>query len=658
MGPQVTWESYFMSGKTCCASCAAQERSFDAPTVPDALPPLSGENSWLVPVQFQGQPLRVELPVAWDGYEEDNISTFYIDVQLIINGDHLVDMKRLEPPFDASADFPIRFQVPVDEFNIPGFATLHYRVFLDSGNSANSDPVRIEIDHRAPNGDNPGGPLKFPDDLPAEGITEAWLALNGDRLEVTVPRWPDMEREDRVLFYWGTPFDAEPVAVLTITSSHLVPGTPITFAYSGDILREKGNGLMNGYYVLSDRAGNRNGRSPVVPIEVIDLPVVPGDFPAPVVPLADIDKLIDLEDARTGVAVHINEIGDSAAGDILETWWNGRQLRTITLPANPQWPQIVPVDWAVLSADGFAGPVPTNVQYRWRRGIAPGKDSPMIGFAVDLSVAGPDPEGPDPINPKLDLLVVKGATGDNILVGPDMGNDALVVVDLYASPRAGELLELHWGDHPQVAATYRVLSTDQPGQQIEFKVPWTIIDSVGNNPQLPVFYWVSNGVNRQRSRDTHVRVAVRPVEGLEPVTIPDANINNYIACEQEPWNGVRVRIPGNAGLLAAGDLIEMSWQLSLGGTGEQPITEHVYFPPHELSATEAVEGVILLMDRFTDLILPIQLQSGSANVGYRLTKLDGTPGIAPIKRLRLDLTVPGCSRPCDGSGICDDPPEE
>lgn len=646
-----------MSKKTCCASCAAQTLVLNAPIVPDALPPLAGDTALLIPVQFQGQPLRVEV-AAWDRYEEDSGGRFWFDVEVVLGGQGVVASHRLTPPFNAAADFPVRLEVPVDLFNYPGFAELSYQVCADTGNCDNSDSVTIEIDHRAPNGDNPGGPLKFPDDLPVEGITEAWLALNGNRLDVTVPRWPDMEREDRVLFYWGTPFDAEPVAVLTITSSHLVPGTPITFAYSGDILREKGNGLMNGYYVLSDRAGNHNGRSPVVPINVIDLPTVPGDFPAPVVPLADIDKLIDLEDARTGVVVHINEIRDTAAGDILETWWNGRQLQTITLPANPQWPQVVPVSWVVLSADGFAGAVPTNVQYRWRRGTAPGKDSPMIGFAVDLSVAGPDPEGPDPINPKLDLLVVKGLTGDNVLVAPDMGKDARVVVDLYANPRAGELLELHWGDHPQVAASYQVQSTDQPGQQIEFKVPWTIIDSVGNNPQLPIFYWASNGVNRQRSRDTHVRVAVRPVEGLEPVTVPDANLSNYIACEQEPWNGVRVKIPGNAALLQAGDLVEMSWQLSLGETGEQPITEHVYFPPHELSATEAVEGVILLMDRFTDLILPIQRQRGSANISYRLTKQDGTPGIAPIKRLRLDITVPGCSRPCDGSGICDDPPED
>ena len=68
-----------------------------------------------------------------------------------------------------------------------------------------------------------------------------------------------------------------------------------------------------------------------------------------------------------------------------------------------------------------------------------------------------------------------------------------------------------------------------------------------------------------------------------------------------------------------------------------------------MTATEAVEGVILLMDRFTELVLPLNTQDGSANVGYRLTKLDGTPGIAPYKTVRISLVRPGHSTPCDGT---------
>lgn len=638
-----------MSGKTCCESCAAGERSFDPPTVPDGLPPLPGDDAWLVPVQFQGQPLRVVVPEAWGGYEEDNVTVYWMDIQLILNEEELVDVIRLEPPFDAIADFPLNLSVPVDKYNHPGFLTLNFRVFQDSGNFVNSAHVRVEVDHRAPNGNNPGGPLIFPAEVIRDGVTEAWLVANGDELPVEVPRWPDMELGDRVYFYWGTPFDIEPVAFLDITQTHLLPGTSIEFAYSGDILRAKGNGEINGYYVLADRSGNRNPKSPLVPIDVIDLPAIPDDFPAPVVPLASVDNLIDLQDARTGVVVEIGPISDAAAGDTLETWWNGRPLPLITLPPSPQWPQRVTVDWDTLAADGFAAPVPGRVQYRWRRGGGPFRDSPITAFTVDLTVAGPDPEGPDPINPKLDLLVVKGLTGDNILVGPDHGNDARVLVDLYGNPKAGELLELHWGDHPQVAASYRVQSGDQPGQQIAFTVPWAVIEAVGNSQALPTFYWVSNGINRQRSRDTLVRVAVRPVDGLEPVSFPDATLWGWINCDAEPWNGIRVQIPGNAAVLEEGDVIEMSWQLSRGTTGEDPITEHVLFPPRQLTATEAVEGFVMLMDRFTELVLPLHIVDGSANVGYRLSKQDGTPGIAPNKVLRISLGRPGNDEPCDGT---------
>lgn len=637
-----------MVGKTCCASCAAATSLLAPPIVPDALPPFPREQAWVVPVEFQGQPLRVEVAEAWDGYEEDNVSTFWLDIQLVYEED-LVGVIRLEPPFDAAADFPLQFQVPVDVFNQPGIATLHYRIYADSGNTTDSAPVHIEIDHRAPNGNNAGAALIFPAEVVRDGLTEQWLGDNNDRLPAEVPRWPDIALGDTVYFYWGTPDDNDPVGSMTIDLDHLSPGTPIVFDYLGDTLREKGNGQLNGYYQLSDRAGNRNPRSLLAPIDVIDLPAVPDDFPAPVVPLATQDRLIDLDDVRQGVFVEIGPISDTKAGDTLQAWWNGRALPLVTLGATPNWPERIAVAWDIVSGDGFAAPVPCEVSYRWQRGAAPGRDSPVTRFTVDLSVAGPDPIGPDPINPGLNLLVVKGLTGDNILVGVDHGNPARVEVDLYANPVANDLLELHWGDHPQVAASYRVQTGDQPDQRVAFMVPWAIIDAVGNSAALPVWYWVSNGVNGQRSDDTLVRVSVRPVEGLEPVSFPDSSIFGWIACEDEPWNGIRVKIPGNAEVLEANDVIEMSWQLSRGTTGEIPITEVVWFPPRTLTAEDAQNGFEILMERFVDLVLPLQLEDGSANVAYRLSKADGTPGFAPNKVIKISLVRPGNDKPCDGT---------
>lgn len=634
------------NGSPCLECQDCKSRVLLPPEIQGALPPLAGDTAWLIPVSLQGQPLAVVVADAWPGFEDDpNVWIRFV----MYLGETIVDTVQIDPPYDEATHFPVHLTVPLDQYNLPGIYTLKYRVLFEDQNFADSPPLVIEIDHRAPNGDNRGDPLVFPPDVVSGGLTEAWLALNGDKLPVTVPRWPDMKLEDEVLFFWGGPDEAEPVARLVIDASHMQPGSPIEFSYSGDILREKGNGLLNGYYVLRDRAGNENDPSAPVPINVIDLPATPGDFPAPVVPLASSDRLIDLDDARTGVTVEVGPISDTAAGDTLQVTWNGRPLPLITLPDNPQWPQRVAVSWAVLSADGFAGVVPCEVVYQWQRGSGPGKTSLPTRFDVNLSVAGPDPEGPDPINPNLDTPVVKGLTADNVLVGADYGNDARVVVALYANPVAGELLELHWGDHPQVAASYRVQVADQPGQEIAFTVPWSIIESVGNNPALPVWYWASNGVNRQRSEDTEVLVAVMPLEGLEPVSFPDANLWGYISCEHAPWNGIRVSIPGNPALMAEGDSVQLSWQLCTGTTGENPITEIVLFPARVLTATEAQEGFEWLMDRFTDLVLPIQLERGSANVSYRLTKVDGTLGIATNKVLRIDLVIPGNTKPCDGT---------
>lgn len=635
-----------MSKSIFCVGCSAADDFLDAPIVPEALAPLPGDLAWLVPVEFQGQPLTVGVPRAWEGYE--NESSFHIDFEFYWDGKLVGSVRRL-PPFDPISHFPVLYDIPVEHFSTAGTRTLFYRGVLEDGNYAGSPEILVEIDHRAPNSDNPGSALIFPPEVVVNGVTQAWLAANGDQLTVEVPRWPDMKLEDRVLLYWGGPFEPEPVVELVIDSSHLQPGTPIEASYPGDVLRAYGNGQLRGYYVLADRAGNRNDPSPPVAIEVIDLPAVPRELPPPVIPLASVDGLIDLEDARTGVQVEIGPINDTVAGDTLQAWWNGRPLPLITLGANPQWPQRVPVGWPTLSADGFAGTVPCEVYYQWQRGGGAGKDSAPTRFDVDLSVAGPDPVDPGPINPALERVVVKGLTADNVLVGPDHGRDALVQVALYGNPAAGELLELHWGAHPQVAAAYRVQAADQPGKQILFTVPWAIIEAEGNDPALPTWYWVSNGVNRQRSADTLVRVAVMPLEGLGPVSFPDATVWGWINCELTPWNGIRVRIPGNPELLAADDLVELSWQLCVGTTGENPITEHVLFPPRRLTAAEAQDGLEVMMDRFTDLVLPIQLVDGSANVRYHLTKVDGTPGIASNKVLRISLVRPGHDKPCDGT---------
>ncbi|WP_110971793.1 hypothetical protein [Pseudomonas huaxiensis] len=636
-----------MSETIVCIGCSAGKTLYEAPVVPDALAPLPGESAWVLPVEFQYQPLKVAVLNGWPTY--DTYPGFYLDFRFFW-GDEMVGFVRRARPFDSTQDFPVEYSIDPSHFNADGIRTLRYTVATESGNSNESESILVDVDRRAPNTDNPGKPLIFPPDVVTKGVTKEWLAANGDELgDVEVPPWLEMKLGDQVLFYWGGRFEAEPVGRLLITEEHLLPAAKITISYSGDVLREAGNGTRYGYYVLMDRAGNRNDQSPPVRIEVIDLPAIPREFPPPVVPLATSDRLIDLEDARTGVRVEIGPIADTLAGDTLQAWWNGRPLSLITLGSNPQWPQSVPVDWVTLSADGFAGAVPCEVIYQWKRGAGAGRNSLPTNFTVDLSVAGPDPVGPDPINPALERVVVKGLTGDNQLVGPDRGKNATVQVRLYSNPDVGDLLELHWGNHPVAVDSYRVQAGDLPGQLISFTVPWPIIEAVGNNAALPVWYWVSNGVNRQRSDDTQVRVAVIPLEGLERVSFPDANLYGFISCINEPWKGIWIKIPGNPQLLEAGDKIQLSWQLSRGIVGDRPMFGHVLFPAVTLTQDQAQNGLNVLMDRFVDLVLPLPLEDGSANVTYHLSKVDGTPGIAPNRVLKISLVVPGSDKPCDGT---------
>ncbi|UVJ43114.1 hypothetical protein NVV94_21450 [Pseudomonas sp. LS1212] len=624
----------------------------DAPKVPDALELLPEEDAYLIPVTFQGQPLRVEITEAWLNYENDPGDR--TTIEFLWRGG-VVETYYLDAPFLPDVDFPFIGTIESTLFNTPGIHSLNYRVTLNNGNPTDSHAIKVNIDHRAPNGDNPGLVLEFDPEVISQGVTQAYLDAHFDRVDATVPRWDDIRLQDRVEFYWGlTSTEAQPVGSLTIGPGHLLPGELIEISYGGDVIREKGDGLFNAYYVLVDRAGNRNDSSPPVAIQV-RLSEVPILLPAPIVPQAVPDRLINLADARIGVEVHIPRIEEAIAGDVIQAFWNGRPLPPVTLGVNPVWPLQIPVQWAVLSADGFAAEVPCTVYYQLRRGAQPAQNSPSISFNVNLTVAGPDPEGPEPVNRQLERVVVKGSTGDNVLTGADHGRDARVVVPLYENPVAGEVLELYWGAYPSTAATYTVRPGDVGGQEVAFTVPWAIVESVGNSSALPVYYWTFNGINRQRARETLVRVAVTVVEGLKEVSFPDATLWGWVNCAVKPWEGIKVKVPGDAVRLSEGDLIELSWQLCRTENGEQPIEGAAHVFEKTLSATEAIEGAVINVLPFDTLVLPLGLQDGSALASYRLTKADGTPGTAPAALLKISLVRPGATEPCMGDILRVDP---
>lgn len=629
-----------------------------APKVPDALELIPDDQGiLLIGRASQDSPLRVVIDTVWDLYPDDppgSVTTLWLlwdDVRIV--------KYEFTWPFDPAQLFPFTMWVPRQYLTSPGIHRIKYEVVVWTGNPDFSMGITVNIDREAPNHNTRGEWLVFEDEVMRNGVTDAYLEANGGNLPAVVPHWPDMRDRDVVEFFIGASADPSDPGVVRGGSVRVGPehvaGEAVSILFPREVLNAVGNGYRYAFYFLTDRAGNQGPRSRA---QYIELALTgPIELLAPLVPLADVDRLIDLADVRTGVQVHVRLIEQARVGDIIQAYWNGRPLAPVEVGANQVWPLRLPVAWNVISADGFDAAVSCTVYYQIRRGAQRPYLSPNTSFTVDLTVAGPDPVGPDPINPRLPPVVVKGRAGDDILGGEDYQEDARVQVRLFEKPEAGDLLQLYWGSYPQVAAIYRVQSADRAGDWVTFTpVPWRVIEAVGNGSAVPVYYWTTNGINEQRSKDTPVAVRFPTLQDLQPAEFPDATLFGWINCTHEPWNGIKVRVPFDA-RMRAGDRLELTWQLCRGTNGERPMegirqTFIKQLTQQELSARE----IDVIVGPFETLVLPLwplgtrpPETEGAGLVSYTLQLQDGRLGSAPKSYISISLTRPGAQAPCTGA---------
>ncbi|QXI25892.1 hypothetical protein [Pseudomonas vanderleydeniana] len=557
-------------------------------------------------------------------------------------------------PYDPNTLFPYFCFIPAHYMTNPGFRVIRYEVSNPLIGSDESSPTFVNIDQTAPNQGNAGLRLRFEDEVEADGLSDEYLTDHGGA-PVVVPRWSDLHIEDTVIFYWSkTPRlsssddDEDEAHTLQITYAHWVDeNAPIEATIPEAVIRASGPGRRYAGYRLKDRAGNGGGFSAPTPIEVLTV-AAPGDLEKPWIEEA-LDGLIDLADARLPLKMKIPFIDGASAGDWVMPYWNAQALPSFQLADVNTWPIPRDLSWTVVSSGGFDAPVPTRIHYLYQRGTQQPKPSDSSFFLVDLTVAGPAPEGPDPINRFLDPVTVKGVTGDNIVTSADSNRHLKVEVTLFDNPKPGERLELMWGSDAELARTYTVQQGDVAGQLLELFVPWPVVEGVGSHPRLPVYYWTDNGVNRQRSRDTLVKVAITRIEDLLAPVVVDADARNTINCETvpRPWEGIRVHVPADP-RFAPGDTVTLYWKgySTTNGAGA-PIPGSEESFPRILSPEEARDGVDITVLPFNPLItLPglVTPRNGSAVLQYSLSKQDGSYGDSKKKMIAVSLIRPSGER--------------
>lgn len=613
--------------------------TLEVPVVPEALKLLSDEAAYTIPLALQNQPLMVTIEQVWPvNFANIPMTTL---VQYLWQG---IEVHRHEiiGPYDPDIVFPLVQALPASVLSTGGIRQLTYRVSAPLLTTTDSFRTMVNVDKTAPNNGNQGPALIFDPEVISGGVTDDYLvAHNG--VDAEVVRWPDIRLEDIIEFFWGEFPNIRSAGTLSIGPAHIA-GAPIEIHFDETFIRDSGEGRVFASYQLTDRAGNIGPFSAVIELDV-NLQVLP-DLPRPEVPLAELDGLIDLDDARTGVVIEIPQIFGAQENDRLVIFWNTHSLPPITIGAGQAWPIRVSVSWEILSAGGFAGSIPVRVRYLFQRGSA-SKNSPNNFFIQDFSVAGPDPQGPDPINTQLARVVVKGVTGDDVVTQLDAPGPVRVEVPLWTTPAPvpGHRLELFWGGEAAFAGDYEIQPTDLPGQTVAFFVPWVVIMGAASG-QIPVYYWTDNAVNRQRSPAKAVRVELDTLKGLEKPVLLNDSTRDYVACDTrpEPWTGVFIGVPWDATHFEVDDRIQVYWSSypTKAGSGDPFPGTSVTFDVVLTQDHKNAGRVEVLIAPFDPLFTRPGLVNdyGSGVSYYRLFKVSGPTGVSSKKLVFIDLKRP------------------
>ncbi|MFT0518342.1 hypothetical protein [Pseudomonas faucium] len=258
------------------------------PGVPQALPDIPGGEPNLLPISALTQPVRLTFTL-WE--YSDPAPDAPESVIFYCNGIEVAS-KRWEAPLAEDE----RFVEVQPQVFVEGTLEFDYQGFVYNGSELYSSALLVTVDKTAPElgGDRGRGQLLFPE-LGDDTLTEDFLARHQDRLVAEVPEYLQPAPGDRVVYFWDSRlFDDEWAGEWVLTQADI--GQPLRFAYSGDLIRERGDGVRYAQYEVYDRAGNRSAVASPKDLQVaaqpaprvlpaLEIPQVDGSDPASELPL-------------------------------------------------------------------------------------------------------------------------------------------------------------------------------------------------------------------------------------------------------------------------------------------------------------------------------------------------------------------------------------
>jgi hypothetical protein len=544
-------------------------------------------------------PLEV-LVDEWDNKRDGDELILYWRRQA---GGGQVELASRNFPDMSGVTFPIALEIPVDELNKTDVFFVNYDVFNPQTGASPSLDSNLVLDVTPPYGRfNPTAPV-----LTDELITDEFLASEG-AVKCTFPLYPiDYKPGDKIGWAWLKDIPSNPEDFHPVGGGEIDIANPV-FNIPASLVTGAGDGVFHAVYVLQDRAGNVSKLSYYKDSVVLVGPL-PANLKPPTVPKADDDGFVGRMDAFEGVAVHIERYDDWKTDDEIVVTWGTRTL----LPYRPaSWPVDIHVPWPVMRDEYAAatGEVPTVVKYHVLRQKvvfpSPPAAEPAVSIMVDFSVVGPTPDPetdpPNPINPKLGTITVRGAVSadDNILTPEDFNADASGTFNLYLEAQPEHNVIVNWAG-VDIDPPYEV-GTNSPGDPWPLTIPWAAVEA-GSNGTKEVYYSIGQpGTNnRQYSRITTVEVSAIVAQLPMPdypnkvyIDFPGLTPYYTIRCgDLTPDNELLVRIPPDDRYFIDGTVMHLEYTAVRGRYEDgvnAPITGVDYTETVRWSRTDAVNG--------------------------------------------------------------------
>ncbi|WP_448108035.1 hypothetical protein [Pseudomonas azerbaijanoccidentalis] len=551
---------------------------------------------------------------------------------------------------------PLVFTIPSTFFlerENEGAFHLRYEHENSQGIKDHSIRVRIFIDKIPPNGAIPPGKMVFAITPP---ITEATFGAD-DFLEATIPNWNGDPTATKVAFGWlKGELPEDPSLIDLVGPQDILGGGKVRIPK--DKFTAAGDGLCCGGYVLIDKAGNISALSMYELMSVALGPLPPAPLPKPAVTDATGGELLRSDILDGGVIVHIDKVANGKSTDTIVVKWGSLELTPGTpVGPNPNAGFDIFVPWAMIKqAYGAAtGAVDTPVSYTVLRGVEP-YGSIVETIKCNLSITGPENPNPEPGNPNLkEVTVVGDSAVDNVLIDTDEGKDVFAEIELVAPLADGDTYQVMWNGTP-IGDPYVIdTSTDKAGDVIQILLDWDKIRDEGPSDAMPVWYRLTNAAHENpQEPDPHTEVEIKfLVLTLPPAQPLNTNTQGRFNCDSLRWNaagteyGLQFRIPPSTHL-KEGDEVNVKWE------AYQNFTTPVHLPGAKkeatfsnISADQALNGIVWLVEPYADHIFPIYVKGtswGKGDVTYTIT---GKPAAATPSNTMVGLL--------QGEGSCNIP---